>query len=175
MKQIKDPSTEDVVMAIDPDIEKSGVAILYLGDKLINVKNLSFHHLLEYISHTYHKSVADGCSIVIIVEAGYLNKASSWHIHGGDNSRIAAFKGESVGRNKQVGKLITEYCQHHGMNMIEQRPLKKIWGGRDKKITHEELNTLLTNAGINTIKRTNQETRDAVLLALNHAQIPLKF
>ena len=54
--------------------------------------------------------------------------------------------------------------------MIEQYPLRKIWKGKDGKITDEEIKAFMP-----IIERTNQEERDAALLAWNEAGFPMKI
>ena len=46
------------------------------------------------------------------------------------------------------------------------KPLAKRWKGTGGKITNEELNDILKRNGFDELKRTNQDVRDSVLIAL---------
>ena len=64
-------------------------------------------------------------------------------------------------------------AKYYGLNVIEAYPLKKIWGAdRRQKISHEELKNL--TGGL--VKgKTNQDTRDAILLAWDKAGLPMRI
>jgi hypothetical protein len=65
-------------------------------------------------------------------------------------------------------------CEHWGISHDIIKPLvlrvkgRNIWRGKDGKITHEELAAFTGITG-----RTNQEERDAMLIAWNYANLPL--
>ncbi|MDR0575631.1 MAG: hypothetical protein LBG96_16690 [Tannerella sp.] len=163
-------SKYDVVIAIDPDVDKSGVAFLEVATKTLEVSALTFANLLDYLQFVKRESVtASSQRFVVVVEAGWLNSAH-WHVRDGDSRRIAAAKGNSAGRNHEVGRKILELCRHYGLDTVEQRPLKKMWNGRDGKITHEELASFTGLMGA-----TNQEQRDAALLAWVYAGLPVRI
>ena len=68
---------------------------------------------------------------------------------------------------------IAELLSRLGLEVIERPPLKKCWAGKDKKITTDELFRI---AGLSfNKKRTNQEERDACLLALYYSFIQLRL
>lgn len=69
--------------------------------------------------------------------------------------------GYDVGRCHRTGELIEEMCDNLGLEYKQQAPLTKVWKGQDRKITHEEIVRI---TGL-IAKRTNQEERDAILLA----------
>lgn len=161
------------IIGVDPDVEKSGVAFLNRKSKTLEVVSLSFPELLDYLQFVKKKS--DECkeSVIVVVEASWLI-SHHWQTKRGDNQRVTAMKGNSAGRNHEVGRKIVEMCEHYGLDVIEQRPLRKSWRGRDGKITADELNYILINGGSLPIKRSNQEERDAVLLAWNYAGLPIR-
>jgi hypothetical protein len=66
--------------------------------------------------------------------------------------------------------MIVEMCKHYGIEAVEQRPLQKHWRGKDGKITHEELASFTGIMG-----KTNQEGRDAALLAWVCAGLPIRL
>ena len=88
--------------------------------------------------------------------------------------------GQAVGRNQAVGMKLLEMCRHMGMDAFAVRPLQKtmrvgsgtqqMWGGTDGKVRADELERLLADNGRYMPKgRTNQDERDAVLIALRAA------
>lgn len=160
MKKIK-----NVIIAIDPDVDMSGVAVLYRKTKEIETFCYSFPVLIEYLRKLPNKE-----DVTLIVEAGWLVE-SNWHKRYGDSRNVLAAKGNDVGRNHEVGRKICECAEFYGLEVIKQKPLKKSWEGKDGKITHEELSYFVDGLP----KRTNQEKRDAVLLAWNHAGFPIKI
>lgn len=159
----------DNIIAIDPDVKKSGVAAIYFENGLIDPLSATFGELSGWLQTMRDVCEHQNQSLVVVVEAGWLNK-SNWHTRRGDNPKLAAAKGYSVGCNHEVGRKIVEMCKHYGIDVIEQAPLRKRWKGKDGKITHKELVEL---TGI-TKSRTNQEERDAVLLAWHYAGLPFK-
>lgn len=151
------------IIGVDPDCEKSGVCRLEISTKKLELLSLTFPQLLDYMQFIKKQHLETGKSILFIVEAGYLNK-SNWHVKGSDNKRIATAKGNSTGRNHEVARKIIEMAKHYGLEVLEVKPLKKVWKGPDGKITHDELAYFTGISG-----RTNQETRDSALLAWNYA------
>ena len=158
-----------IIIAIDPDATKSGIAILNTKEMTLKVQTLSFPELIDVIDNTLLLPCAEGDTHVILVEAGWLNE-SNWHLKRGESAQVAATKGKHVGMNQQTGKLIIEMLKYGCYNVEEIRPLKKCWKGKDGKITHEELSYFIPNLP----KRTNQEERDAVLLAWNYVGYPIR-
>lgn len=133
------------VIAIDPDVCKSGLA-LWKDGKMV-VLNLTFPDLLDYLQQ--HRDAK------VVVEAGWLNKKSNFHGgKGGIGQKIA----NGVGRNAEVGRKIIEMCEHYGIDVREQKPLKKGW--KNGKISHEEISKFIPDFP----KRSNSEMRDAALL-----------
>ena len=58
--------------------------------------------------------------------------------------------------------------------MIEQKPFEKGWKGANGKITHDELNYILQHNGLQEVKKTNQDARDAALICILHANFKIK-
>ncbi len=66
--------------------------------------------------------------------------------------------------------------RYYGIKVIEQSPLRKCWQGKDGKITHEELKRLCDMSGIEFNRpRSNQEERDAALLAIICSGLPMRY
>lgn len=159
----------DNIIAIDPDVEKSGVAYLKTSTRQLEVSNLTFPDLLDYLQHAKEIRDSPKESLIAVVEAGWLIE-SNWHLHRGDNLRTASAKGNSTGRNHETGRKIVEMCKHYGIEVLEHFPLRKCWKGKDGKITHEELASFTGLMG-----RTNQDVRDAALLAWSFANLPIRL
>ena len=63
-----------------------------------------------------------------------------------------------------------ECAENFGLEVVMMKPLRKFWKGRDGKITHDE--ALYFMRGLP--KQTNQESRDAALLAWAYADFPIR-
>lgn len=140
-------------------------------NKNINLKTMSFTDMVHFLS--FEKYLIDEDlntnTYLFIVEAGWLNKKSNFHGQRGARAERIA---KNVGANHQTGKHIIEICKYFGFDVVEQSPLKKCWRGRDGKITHDELMELIKKTGYKfKINRTNQEERDAALLAMVTAKL----
>jgi len=107
--------------------------------------------------------------LLVVVEAGWLIQ-SNWHLLHKDSKAVAAAKGNSIGRNHETGRKIVEMCKHYGIEVLEHFPLKKQWKGKDGKITHKELASFTGLTGT-----TNQDARDAALLAWVFAGLPIRL
>lgn len=164
----------DVVIGIDPDADKNGVATLEIKTRMIEATALSFPDTLDYLRFTHERTKAQGLSLCVIIEAGWLNR-SHWHVGGNDSRQKAAMKGNAVGRNHETGRKIAEMCEHWKIPYELIRPLslmiggRYIWKGKDGKITAEELRAITGLRG-----RTNQEARDAALIVWNRAGLPIR-
>lgn len=169
IETLSPPIRPDNIIAIDPDVDRSGVAWLRPKTRRLECDALSFPELLDYLLSARRK--CDECceSLMVVVEAGWLVR-THYHANRRDNYRSAAAKGNAVGRNHEIGRQIVQMCRHYDLEVVEQRPLRKIWAGPDRKITHRELTAF---APIANRRRTSQEMRDACLLAWNHAALPM--
>ena len=161
-------SKPEIGIGIDTDVNKSGLACLDVTTKSVGVISNSFPQLLEYLqniagNHTLSERV------VVVVEASWLI-STNWHTKREDSVRTAARKGKDAGRCHEVGRKIVECARYYGLEVVEKLPLKKIWKGKDGKITDEEIKAFIRIEG-----RTNQEERDAALLAWEHAGLPIRI
>lgn len=148
------------IIAIDPDVTKSGVAVLDITNKSLSTYALPFPNLIDFIYDFPDKE-----SIRIAVEAGWLNRKSNFHgYYGNRGERIA----KDVGANHETGKKIVEMCEHKGYFISLVKPLEKRWKGPRGKITHSELESVLKGRRIAlNKKRTNQDERDSILIAIH--------
>ena len=159
----------DIIIAIDPDVEKNGVAYLNCESKNLEISTLSFPELLDYLRYVQRCAETTQKHLVVVVEAGYMNKGN-WHLNPKDTKAAAAAKGNHAGRNHETARKIVEMCKHWQMEVKEVKPLEKCWKGKDRKITHEELARFTGVMG-----RTNQEGRDAALLAWVYAGFSIRL
>lgn len=155
------------IVAIDPDSDKSGVATLRTSDKQIEVKAEVFPKLLDYF--LFLKKIAETESVIVLVEASWLI-SHNWHTNPRDSKALAASKGNSVGRNHETGRKLVEMARHYCLEVQEVRPLKKCWKGTDGKISQDEIAYFIPGFP----KRSNQEQRDAALIAYNFAGYPIR-
>lgn len=160
----------DNIIGIDPDSDKSGVAFLQPDTRKLEVSTLSFWQLHDYLVWVKEQKKKCGESVLVVVEHSNYT-AHNWHIKGYNNKAVASRMGYDVGRCHRTGELIEELCKHLGLNFRAQPPFVKCWKGTDRKITHEEIVKI---TGL-IAKRTNQEQRDAILLAWATANLPIRL
>lgn len=160
------------VLGIDPDIERSGIALLNRECKAFEVVcALPFCDVLHYID------TLDAEQTLVVLEDS--NNADNWHLGAVLRSglplqrklRVAAAMGRSVGMCHAVIRLLTEYVADKSVELVLQKPLKKTWRGKDGKITQAEAEQFMRGLP----KRCNQECRDAALLAWNYANFPIRM
>ena len=166
----------DTIIGIDPDVNRNGVAVLDTFHAYMELFSYSFAELMEFLPIRKERADAEGDRLLVVVEASWMTQAN-WHGRLMDNRRQASSKGYDVGRNHETGKKIVEMAKdHYGLEVKCKHPLRKCWSGRDGKITHGELMSLLDGSGVTcTRKVTNQEERDAALLALDTSGIAMRM
>lgn len=130
-----------LIIGIDPDLDKSGVAVL---GQSFELKNLTFAETVELF-----RSHQDQIKKVVI-EAGWQNKKANFR--GGHSKRAGERIAKNVGENHATGKLLVEMAKSFGLAVVEVRPTKT-------KKNSEEFNRITGWQG-----RTNQEQRDAGML-----------
>lgn len=162
-------SKADYIIGIDPDTDKSGIAQVRVAGREVELFSASFPPLLEYLQGMADLQKRMGIKVLVVVEAAW-KISTNWHTKRGESVRVSASKGIDQGRCAEVGRKIVECARYYGLDVKEQLPLKKIWKGRDGKITDEEIKAFIPIKG-----RTNQETRDAALLAWNEAGFPIRI
>jgi len=133
----------NIKIGIDPDIEKSGYAVMSKGG-FVHIGNHPFFVICDDIT----KFRNDGHSLVVCIEAGWLHKKSNWH---GGTGVVAQKIARNVGENHAAGKFFVQFCQHHGITYQEILPKGKIDAKTFRSITGWQ-------------PRTNQEQRDAAML-----------
>ena len=156
----------DIIIGIDPDVEASGVATLIRRTKKIDATTMKLPALVDYLRRVRYPTL----TIAVVVEASWTT-AHNFHSLPSDSKAVAAKKGYHVGRNHQIGIDIADIARHFSLDVRLQPPLRKIWKGKDRKITHEEICAITGY----TAKRSNQEERDAMLLAWTSANLPIRI
>ena len=168
---------QKIIIGIDPDITKNGVATIDLSKRLVSLQSLPFPNLIDYLRQTKEQAEQGGQMLIVAVEASWLI-STHWHTSKYASTAKTAALGNSVGRNHETGRKIIECAKYYGLQTTEQRPLKKIWGlSRKEKINHAELINLIANAQYkaSNVFRTNQEERDAALIAWHVANLPMRI
>lgn len=143
-----------LIIGIDPDVEKNGVATVDKQTNEMQISTLAFPQLIEYL-----KDKNKDCTILVLIEAGWLNH-SNWHLSPKITIQKAAQIGNATGRNHETGRKIAEMCEYYKIPYKLIKPLKKIWRGTDGKISAAEFSRITGCSA-----RTNQEMRDAGLIA----------
>lgn len=160
-------SMERLIIGIDPDIDKNGVCFLDPKEKKVNATTASFSSLMAFFAN---QAKCKEIETIVVVEASWMHNKTNWHLSARDSRSIIAAKGYSVGQNHQTGKLICEMARAYGLKVVEHIPLVKCWKGKDRKITDAEIKAFMPIQG-----RTNQESRDAALLAWTFAGLPIRI
>nr|WP_218955418.1 hypothetical protein [Acinetobacter sp. YH01020] len=132
-----------MIIGIDPDLEKSGVAVL--GHSL-ELKNLTFSETVDLF-----RSQQDQIKKVVI-EAGWENKKSNFHSRIGQHKSVGERIAKNVGENHATGKLLAEMAKSCGLVVVLVKPTRT-------KLKAEDFNRITGWQG-----RTNQEQRDAGML-----------
>ena len=144
------------IIGIDPDTDGSGVAIKDTMNNSLDLKDLKFWELFDFLSEI--KSDIK----VVRVEASWLIK-HNWHAKQKGSAALNANIGSKTGENHQIGKLIVQMCDYLGIKVDEVRPLRKVWKTSTGKISKKEFVALTNWKG-----NATQEVRDAYLLIHNH-------
>lgn len=159
----------DRIIAIDPDVDRSGVAELEVKTRKIEVSTLAFPALMDYLQFMKSRTELDNETLCVVVEAGWMN-TSNWHTGNVRSIAAAAKTGQNTGRNHETARKIAEMSHHYGLTTEEVKPLKKCWRGTGGKITQEELEYITGKLD----RRVSQDARDAALLAWWFAGLPIK-
>lgn len=157
---------KEIVIGIDPDIKGSGVAELNTAANTIKLFNMDFNSICSYL-----RGILDNygdLAQIHIEDSSYTRH--NWHLSArlGSSARSSRI-GYDIGRNHQLCADIYDFGCSLGLDISRQMPFKKCWRGKDGKITHEEICSFIP------IKqaRTNQEQRDAALIAWLCAGFPI--
>ena len=154
IKVPKDKKQPKVVIGIDPDLVKSGVAETVNG-KIMNLHALAFPQLIEFAKEQYKAHQNQVTFIVEEVEADkatYSRKDTNQH----QMLKIA----QNVGQVKGVKRVLVECLLHEGIPVRLVKPLKGTYK-KKAKADAKFFNQLTGWTG-----SSNEDKRDAGLLAL---------
>lgn len=157
--------SKNIVIAIDPDCEKSGVGVVYRETHQVMTYKYTFWQVQGFLRMTR----AAKQDFEVVIEGGWLNK-SNWHATARKGAQVAAEIGRRTGMNHQTGILLAEMCEAMDVPYTVVKPLRKCWRGRDGKITQAELVRVTGQ----TLPRMSQDQRDAVLLAWVYAGLAVR-
>ena len=153
------------IVGIDPDVDKSGFAIIDVKQKSLElVANYSFPELILALRTVVGTAGED---VVVVIEDS--DNSHNWHLPKGCSPSSAAAIGKKVGLCHATQRHIKEMAEIIGLKVEEQAPLKKTWCGSEGKISAEEIKQFVPGFP----DRSNQEQRDATLLAWCHADLPI--
>lgn len=146
-----------IFIGIDPDIEKSGVAVWDRISETLELSVLKFFDLHKFLSDIDNKEI-----VMIVVEAGWLNRKNNFrqgYFKDGKFVRFNKFQGESiankVGRNAETGRKIVEMCETLGLEY-------KLFKPTQKKVTPDMFQRLTGKS----VK--NQEMIDAAIMVIGY-------
>ena len=160
--------TNGFVIGIDPDVDKSGFALLDCeAREFRTVTALSFPEMVDKFAEL-GASLIEGKEITLVLEDS--DVSTNWHYNSRDSKAVCAAKGRSVGLCHATARHLKECAENFGLEVVMMKPLRKFWKGRDGKITHEEAAYFMRGLP----KQTNQEGRDAALLAWAYADYPIR-
>jgi len=171
----------DYIIAIDPDVDKSGMAELWNTKNGLRgncfLSSRTFPELVDKITLMWDKCKAHDMTCLVVIEID-TSTTHNWRLNPKMSRQVIATMGCKQGRNYQVAQTLIQYMEFFGIEYVKQVPLRKGWRGREGKITHEELMALkglkFNKADDQRMKlKTNQEERDAALLAIYWSNIPL--
>jgi hypothetical protein len=161
MTSLKFKPQDKYKIGIDPDIDKSGVAIMV--DTAMQLKTLTFFELQDLLINTKAMNIP----FTVYIEAGWLNKYNFSARKAPTESSMLKI-GNNTGMNFAVGMLLEKFCIRLNIDCRLVKPLRRIWGkDKKQKISHKEFIRLerIKNMCSN-LQKTNQEQRDAALLII---------
>jgi len=127
-------------VGIDPDVEKSGLAIYEKATKkLTRITALSFWDLHKQLPVIFNRPDAG----VIHIEGGWLVEKSNFHtselkgFHTIKESRVAQRIAKNVGNNHAAGRAIVEMLIELDLNFVVRPPINPLFKNEDlfKKVT----------------------------------------
>jgi len=142
-----------VLIGIDPDTNKNGVAKWSPLTKELDLHSFTFFELFDFLNIQYPGTI-------VIIEAGWMNQKSNYHLSkwakekkDDDSKDYGESIAKKVGACHEVGRKIVEMCEYLGIKYELVVPDNK-----RHKVKAEYFERLTG------IKRSNQDTRDAAML-----------
>lgn len=98
-----------ILIAIDPDCDKSGVALKVKSSGKINVDVMTFFELFEYLFLELKPNILN--DYFVYIEAGWLNHKSNYHKYANQSKEVGEMIAKKVGANHETGRKIAEMCE----------------------------------------------------------------
>jgi len=133
-----------IIIGIDPDLDKSGVAVKW--PDALSLNNLTFVELKDLLER--EQPVIKK----VVVEAGWLNEKANFHYRPNQSKAEGERIAKNVGENHATGKLIVQLIESMGIPVQQLKP------------TRSKLNSKDSNRITGWAKQSNQEQRDAAML-----------
>ena len=103
---------EQIIIGIDPDVDRNGIAMLDMSTHSLQVQMLTFPNLLDFIKAKYRQfAEIDKWDFKVIIEAGWMNRGN-YHIQRWQGKQGIASLGVDQGRNEQVSRTIGQMMEH---------------------------------------------------------------
>ena len=77
--QIPHQFKPEIIIGIDPDVDESGVGVVYRTSRSVTPMKFSFPNLIDYLTMT--RDMNPG-KVLVVLEGGWLVR-SNWHLGGG--------------------------------------------------------------------------------------------
>jgi len=135
-----------IVIGIDPDVDKNGVAIKNKDG--FTLHNWKFFELFDKLKEMNHEEV-----VLVMIEGGWLNK-SNWHKSEKGSAALNAKIGSHTGANHETGKKIVEMMEYLKLPYRVIKPTKT-------KVNAKLFKMMTKHKG-----GSNQEQRDAYMLII---------
>lgn len=147
----------DLVVSVDPDAQRSGVAI-WEGGELVKLEMWSFVEMLAALQEASHTMQDGGCVVFVLEDVEAIKPTFK---RGKTNQAAMQKIAQNVGQVKQTARLIKELAVDLGVPLVMVKPL----GGVAKAAkTNPDIFKQITGwAG-----RSNADTRDAAMLGLHY-------
>ncbi|WP_351122617.1 hypothetical protein [Shewanella sp. T24-MNA-CIBAN-0130] len=142
-----------MIIAIDPDVEKSGVAITEKG-QILDLCTKSFVELVKFIAVVQKREA----SLIVIIEDVEANKSvfsKKYKVGPKAKLKIA----QDIGRVKATARHLKAFLEDMGVNVVMIKPLKGT-------VKAAKTNAALFNRLTGWKGSSNEDKRDAGLLAL---------
>ena len=111
-----------IIIAIDPDVKKSGVATYSFGN--VSTKQETLPELISYFDFIKDTKFVE--KVTVVVEASWLIQKTNWRTNYGTSSKnVSNAQSLDAGRNQGFGMAIVQIAKSYGFQVIEQKPLQK--------------------------------------------------
>lgn len=153
----------NVVIGIDPAFRKNGFAAAFidLTDNTLRVKR--YKGVTTFLRFVMSEDAPPKEGTLFIVENSNLQNVS---FDKRGNKMELSRKSRNVGANQAVSQITVDFLEEEGYEVYGVSPRNK--GG---KLDHAMVKMLLKQEGIECPKRTNQDQRDAIKLALLYKRL----